>query len=195
MTSAGPWRVTVIGCSVTGTSVALALVRAGVEVTLDDPDADALARALRLGAGTPLTDRHPPAGLVLVATAPHETVDALVTAQARGLGHAYTDISGTTPAVRAEAELRGCDLLGHVPGQPLAGGRRAARTPHPGLFTGRPWVLCPYAGSAPGDLSAAEHLARLCGARPRLLAPDAPRPVPLAHRTLATLDTPKRSTT
>ncbi|MEU8775834.1 prephenate dehydrogenase/arogenate dehydrogenase family protein [Streptomyces sp. NPDC048606] len=193
MTGAGPRRVTVIGCTVTGTSIALALAGAGVEVTLDDPDADALAAAVRLGAGTPLTDRHPPADLVVVATDPHDTVDALVTAQARGLGHVYTDTAGTTPAVRSEAALRGCDLLGHVPGHPLAGRRGpTARTPHPALFAGRPWILCPHPDTDPRDVTAVAHLARLCGADPRSLAPDTTTSVPPAHTTLAT---PKRSTT
>ncbi|MEO3977626.1 prephenate dehydrogenase/arogenate dehydrogenase family protein [Streptomyces sp. CAU 1734] len=173
MTSASPNRVTVIGCTVTGISIALALVRTGTEVTLEDRDPAALDRALHAGAGLPLTPGHPPAHVVIIATAPGDTVDTLVEAQARGLGHTYTDIHGTSPAVRAEAELRGCDQGGYLPGHPLTGRDRPAG-PDAHLLTGRTWILCPYDTTTAETETTVTALVTACGARPRRLAPTAP---------------------
>ncbi|AWI32822.1 prephenate dehydrogenase/arogenate dehydrogenase family protein [Streptomyces sp. ICN441] len=156
----------VIGCGTAGTSVALALTGAGVDVALLDEDPQALAEAVALGAGTGWTPRRPPAGIVVIATPPSAVVDVLHQAQSRGLGHVYTDTAGTKEIICAEAELRGCDLKGYVPGHPLAGpdapGRAAADA---GRFTGRPWVLCPYETTPGWALETAAALIGLCGAR------------------------------
>ncbi|MFC7110748.1 3-hydroxyacyl-CoA dehydrogenase NAD-binding domain-containing protein [Nonomuraea rubra] len=48
-------KVTVIGCGLIGTSVGLALRRAGVRVALADRDPRAVETAARRGAGVPLT--------------------------------------------------------------------------------------------------------------------------------------------
>ncbi|MEU2282447.1 prephenate dehydrogenase/arogenate dehydrogenase family protein [Streptomyces sp. NPDC013178] len=161
----------VIGCGVTGTSIALALTGAGVEVALVDQDPHAAAEAQRLGAGTPWTPTRPPADIVVVATPPSAVVDVLHAAQARGLGHVYTDTAGTKDIVAAEAELRGCDLKGYVPGHPLpargARGRSAAR------FAGRPWILCPYETTPRWALATAAELVALCGAVRRDMTPHA----------------------
>ncbi|MFH8385301.1 prephenate dehydrogenase/arogenate dehydrogenase family protein [Kitasatospora sp. NPDC018058] len=164
----------VIGCGITGTSVALALTGAGVEVALIDRDPKAAAEAAALGAGTPWTPGRPPADLVVVATPPSAVVDVLYTAQARALGHVYTDTAGTKDIISADAELRGCDLKGYVPGHPLAGldapGRAAAG---PGRFTGRPWVLCPYETTPDRALETVAALVELCGAVRRDMTPEA----------------------
>ena len=155
----------VIGCGTTGTSVALALTLAGVRVTLVDEDPRALREAVALGAGTAWTPELPPADLVVVATAPSAVADVLHSAQSRGLGHVYTDTAGTKEIVSAEAELRGCDLKGYVPGHPLAGpdatGRDAAAA---GRVTGRPRVVCPYDTPPPGALAPLAALIEACGA-------------------------------
>ncbi|MFE7131862.1 prephenate dehydrogenase/arogenate dehydrogenase family protein [Streptomyces sp. NPDC057638] len=155
----------VIGCGTTGTSVALALTGAGVEVALIDGDPRASAEAAALGAGRAWTPRLPPADLVIVATPPSAVVDVLHSAQSRGVGHVYTDTAATKDIVCAEAELRGCDLKGYVPGHPLAGadagGRAGAAADR---FTGRPWVLCPYETTPAAALAAVTALIELCGA-------------------------------
>ncbi|WP_432020014.1 prephenate dehydrogenase/arogenate dehydrogenase family protein [Streptomyces sp. 1222.5] len=162
----------VIGCGTTGTSLALALGLAGVRVTLVDEDPRALEEAVSLGAGTAWTPGQPPADLVVVATAPSAVVDALHSAQSRGLGHVYTDTAGTKDIVCAEAELRGCDLKGYVPGHPLAGSDAAARdTAAAGRFTGRPWVVCPYETTPDWALETMDALIEVCGAYRIDLAP------------------------
>ncbi|MFJ9813404.1 prephenate dehydrogenase/arogenate dehydrogenase family protein [Streptomyces sp. NPDC101158] len=162
----------VIGCGTTGTSVALALAGAGVEVALIDDDPQAVAEAAALGAGTAWTPERPPADLVVVATSPSAVVDTLHSAQSRGLGHVYTDTAGTKEIIAADAELRGCDLKGYVPGHPLAGpdahGRAAADA---GRFTARTWVLCPYDTTPDWALETVAALIELCGAHRLDLAP------------------------
>ncbi|MGW4273560.1 prephenate dehydrogenase/arogenate dehydrogenase family protein [Streptomyces seoulensis] len=162
----------VIGCGTTGASVALALTLAGVRVTLVDEDARALGEAVALGAGTAWTPHLPPADLVVVATAPSAVADVLHDAQSRGLGHVYTDTADTKDIISAEAELRGCDLKGYVPGHPTAGpdaaGRDAAAADR---FTGRPWVVCPYDTTPGWALETVDALIRACGAHRIDLAP------------------------
>ncbi|CAL9622585.1 Cyclohexadienyl dehydrogenase (plasmid) [Streptomyces sp. enrichment culture] len=164
----------VIGCGTTGTSVALALTTAGVRVALSDDDPQPLAEAVALGAGTAWNPALAPADLVVVATAPSAVVDTLHSAQSRGLGHVYTDTAAAKDTVCAEAELRGCDLKGYVPGHPLAGpdapGRGAADA---GRFTGRPWAVCPYETTPGWALETVDALIAACGAHRVDLTPPA----------------------
>ncbi|MHC0431268.1 prephenate dehydrogenase [Streptomyces sp. O3] len=166
-------RVTVIGCGLIGTSIGLALTRAGVEVFLIDRDADALAQARLMGAGRELDPRQPPADLVVIATPPSSVVDALAEAQARGLGYVYTDVAGVKDLIWAEAEVRGSDLMGYVPGHPMAGREQSGpAAADADLFVGRPWILCPYPTAQPGALEAVGALVTLCGARRRDMTPE-----------------------
>ncbi|MEV4943680.1 prephenate dehydrogenase/arogenate dehydrogenase family protein [Streptomyces zaomyceticus] len=171
--TATPLRTAVvIGCGTTGTSVALALTAAGVDVALIDQDPQATDEAVALGAGAAWTARRPPADLVVVATPPSEVIDTLYSAQSRGLGNVYTDTAGTKEIVSAEAELRGCDLKGYVPGHPLAGpDAPGAAAADAGRFADRPWILCPYETTPDWALETVAALIRLCGADRLDLAP------------------------
>src|ERR687892_1090498 len=64
--------VLVVGTGLLGTSLGLALRRAGVEVWLRDQDTDALAQAGSLGAGRPFAGKSA-AGLAVVAVPPAAT--------------------------------------------------------------------------------------------------------------------------
>ncbi|MFD0904516.1 prephenate dehydrogenase [Actinomadura sediminis] len=166
-----PRRVTVIGTGLVGTSVALALRRAGVRVALADRDPDAVAGAARMGAGGRLAADTPRADVVVIATPPSAVAGVLREAQRRGLGAAYTDVAGVKAPLLADAARAGCDLAAYVPGHPMAGrelsGPAGAAAD---LFRGRPWALCPHPRLAPGPLNAAVGLAALCGADPVLVA-------------------------
>ncbi len=166
-------RVLVLGTGLIGTSVALALRRAGVHVALSDLDPDSVAGAIRMGAGVVSRPADPPADVVVIATPPSTVAGVLRDAQDRRLGRVYTDVASTKARLLADAELAGCDLAGYVPGHPLAGlelsGPWAARAD---LFTGRPWVLCPHPAMGPEALRLAAELVAACGADLRLLAPD-----------------------
>lgn len=162
MTALAPHDVTVIGCGTLGTSIALALTRAGSSVSLADEDPRALARAVFRGAGTALEPDRLPAGLVVVATPTAAVIDTLYGAQAAGLGRAYTDLTAGDHGIWEEARLRGCDLRGYVPGRPRLPVR--AHGPAAGLFAGHPWTVCPYPLVEPDALDAVDRLVRTCGA-------------------------------
>lgn len=167
-------RVVVIGCGLIGTSVALALRRAGVRVALADRDPRSLAQAVRMGAGTALRPGGGPADVVVIATPPSAVAAVLRDAQERRLGTVYTDVASAKARILAEARRIGCDLSGYVPGHPMAGrelpGPRAARAD---LFDGRAWVVCPHPELSPRALRVTAALARVCGAEVTSLPPDA----------------------
>jgi prephenate dehydrogenase len=164
-----PFRVSVLGCGVIGTSVALALRSAGVDVGLHDLDPAAVAEAVRMGAGTALGEE--PADVVIIATPPSAVVPVLRDAQRRGLGRVYTDVASTKARILDDARAAGCDLSSYVPGHPMAGrelsGPAAARAE---LFVGRRWALCPDRATAPAAVHAVSELARRCGAEPVVLS-------------------------
>ncbi|MET8339885.1 prephenate dehydrogenase [Streptosporangium canum] len=167
-------RVTVLGTGVIGTSIALALRRAGIHVALSDQDIGSLATAECMGAGIALMPDDPPADLVVIATPPSTVVSVLRDAQARGLGAVYTDVASTKARISADAELAGCDLTSYVPGHPMAGrelsGPHAA---HADLFAGRPWALCPHPATSPEAVRVVAEMVAVCGGAARILAPDA----------------------
>ncbi|MGN9846985.1 prephenate dehydrogenase [Nonomuraea sp. H19] len=165
-------HVTVVGCGLIGTSVALALRAEGVRVTLADHDPRSLSEAVRMGAGVALASDEPPADVVVIATPPSTVAAVLRDAQARGLGAVYTDVASTKARILSSAELAGCDLSTYVPGHPMAGremsGPGAARAD---LFAGQKWALCPCPATALYAARTVAALVTLCGAQVRLLSP------------------------
>jgi prephenate dehydrogenase len=180
--AAFPARAVVIGTGLIGTSVALALRRAGAAVWLADTDPAAAQLAADIGAGTvlpgggiPGTDRPlsvPPGGradVALLAVPPGSVAATLASAQTPGIARFYTDVASVKRLPMAQAQAMGCDLASFVPGHPLSGRERsgpaAARAD---LFLGRPWVICPGPVTQPEGVAAVEALARTCGAEPVL---------------------------
>jgi prephenate dehydrogenase len=164
-------RVVIVGTGLIGTSIALALRERGTDVLLTDRDPAAVRLAVELGAGSPLT---PPAGppdepadVAVLAVPPAAVASTLRDAQKRGLARAYTDVASVKVRPLAEAAELGCDLESFVAGHPLSGRERsgpaAARAD---LFLGRPWALCPAAGSGAEAVAAVTAIARGCGAEP-----------------------------
>jgi prephenate dehydrogenase len=142
-----------------------------VAVGLADHDPAAAQLAADIGAGTVLADAlstraQEPADLAVLAVPPAAAAPVLAAAQAAGLARWYTDVASVKGAVLEHARALGCDLGSFVPGHPLSGRERsgpaAARAD---LFLGRPWVICPGPGSAPGAVAAALALVRCCRAQ------------------------------
>jgi prephenate dehydrogenase len=161
----------VVGTGLIGTSVALALRDCGVRVGLVDQDPATARLAADIGAGAVLADAlstraQEPADLAVLAVPPAAVAPALAAAQAAGLARWYTDVASVKGAVLDHARTLGCDLSSFVPGHPLSGRERsgpaAARAD---LFLGRPWVICPGPGSAPGAAAAVLALVRCCQAQ------------------------------
>jgi prephenate dehydrogenase len=161
--------VQVVGTGLLGTSIGLALRRAGVEVLLTDASADHLRTASGLGAGRPATADDRPQ-LVVVAVPP----DALGGAIAQALeapGVVVTDVgsikSGPLAAVTG---ISGVER--YVGGHPMAGSERSGPlAASAALFDGRPWAVTPHDRSDPEAVALVEELATLCGGVPVRLTP------------------------
>jgi prephenate dehydrogenase len=174
---APPRTVVVVGTGLIGTSVALALGRAGAAVWLSDADPAAATLAAELGAGQVLPARGgpgqlaaPPGGpadVAVIAVPPASVATVLAAAQRACLARSYTDVASIKAQPLAQARAAGCDITRYVPSHPLAGRERsgpaAARAD---LFLGRTWALCPAPETAPGATAAVTALAVACGAEP-----------------------------
>jgi len=167
-----PRRVHVIGTGLMGTSVALALRRGGVEVSLEDADPGHLRLAVSLGAGTPVDetarpDRPDQAPDLVIVGVPPVALGAVIAEALERYPHAVvTDLGSVKAAVLADVSARAPRWLDrYVGGHPMAGseqsGPLAARAD---LFDGRAWAVTPHPRSRPEAVEMVEALARLCGA-------------------------------
>ncbi|GAA2704320.1 prephenate dehydrogenase [Actinoplanes palleronii] len=168
-------QAVIIGTGLVGTSVGLALRRAGVRVWLRDRDSRAVAEAVRLGAGHPLpATARPSVDLAVLAVPPAAVGEVLRDAQREGLAKHYTDVASVKAPIIVAAAGHGCDMRSFVPGHPMAGseqsGPGAARAD---LFVGRTWALCPTAAVRPEAVATARALAELTGAAPTELSAEA----------------------
>lgn len=158
--------VLVVGTGLLGTSLGLALRRAGVDVRLRDLDADALAEAVRLGAGRP-DEPGVAAGLAVVAVPPAGTAATVADVLDQGLAEYATDVASVKVLPAEQVRSLATDPGRYVGGHPMAGREMAG----PGsalvdLFEGRPWVLCPDESTDPHAVTRALAVARLVGALP-----------------------------
>jgi prephenate dehydrogenase len=161
--------VQVIGAGLVGTSIGLALRRAGIEVLLTDSSADHLRTATGLGAGRPARAEDRPQ-LVVVAVPP----DALGPVIGRVLetdGVVVTDV-GSIKSRPLAAVAGSPGLERYVGSHPMAGSERSGPlAASAALFDGRPWAVTPHETSDPGAVDLVEQLVALCGAVPVRLTP------------------------
>lgn len=165
MTSTGH-RVLVVGTGLIGTSIGLALTRAGAVVGLRDALPAHLSLAESMGAGS--ANQPGPFDACFVCVPPAQTPQ-VVTAL---LGSdPYLRVSDTA-SVKSQVELEVESMAGpaatrFLGGHPVAGrehsGPAAAR---PDLFAGRPWVLTERSGAQPGLGELFADLVAACGAHP-----------------------------
>lgn len=156
--------VLVIGTGLIGTSIALALRRAGVEVFLEDTDPDQIRTAAALGAGVALAEDHQPR-LVVVAVPPRYAGEVLAQASARFTSATLTDVTSVKAQVLADAIKAGADPQRTVGGHPMAGrevsGAAGARAE---LLDDRLWVLTPTDQTLVDHLRQVYQLVSTCGA-------------------------------
>ena len=141
MSTRGP--VLIVGTGLLGTSLALALRAADVEVQLSDTSPTSLALARDMGAGTPHDKHSPEPQIVVVATPPDVTADVVV-AQLTAHPHAVvTDVASVKEWIVAEVRARaGERVRRYVGSHPMAGRERSgAGAADSDLFAGRPWVV------------------------------------------------------
>lgn len=163
---AGP--VLVIGAGLIGTSIALALVRAGVQVHLRDVDPEQLATAIERGAGVASAGEQPT--LVAVAVPPRFAADVLAEASREFPAATLTDVTSVKGPVLKAAIAKGADPTRLVGGHPMAGrevsGAAGARRD---LFDDRLWILTSTEHTGVAHQARARQLAITCGAVPVLM--------------------------
>ena len=161
--------VEVIGTGLLGTSVGLAVRRAGLDVLLSDESAAHVRTASGMGAGRRRNGDDRPQ-LVVVAVPPDHLADVIAEAL-RSTDAVVTDVgsikSGPLAAVN---DVPGVER--YVGGHPMAGSERSGPlAASANLFDGRPWAVTPHDRSDRTATELVEALARACGAVPVRLSP------------------------
>lgn len=100
--------ILVIGTGLIGTSIALALRRAGIEVYLEDTDEESLTVAVERGAGLPVDETVEPS-LVIAAIPPRYAADVLARASAQYPLATLTDVTSVKARILEDAHGRGAD--------------------------------------------------------------------------------------
>ncbi|MDQ6642499.1 MAG: prephenate dehydrogenase [Actinomycetota bacterium] len=165
--------VHVIGAGLLGTSIGLALRRAGVEVWLSDVDDHHLRTAAGLGAGVPAPVGQGSPALVVVAVPP--AAIAATVARALHSDAVVTDVGSVKgqPLDEVAALVDAEALTRYVGSHPMAGSERSG--PLAGsavLFDGRPWAVTSHQTAAADAVAAVEALADACGAVAVRMTPD-----------------------
>lgn len=164
--------VEVVGVGLLGTSVALAVARAGLEVTLRDVNPEHVRTARALGAGRPATAADRPQ-LVVVAVPPDLLGDVIAQALDRtaGTGAVVTDV-GSVKARPLHAVADHPERRRYVGSHPMAGSERSGPLAgNEALFEGRPWAITPHLESDVDAVEVVEDLVRRTGAVPIWLTP------------------------
>ena len=168
-------RVHIVGTGLIGTSLGIALSRAGYAVTLEDPSPTAAALARDLGAGSlePGDDESVPAPDGVVVAAPPDVTAAVVAAELAAWPDAVvTDVASVKVAVLEDLRRRDVDLTRYVGSHPMAGRERSGAVAARGdLFDGRAWVVVPHEASSAHAVDAVRRLAGAAGGTVSTMSP------------------------
>ncbi|WP_084500219.1 prephenate dehydrogenase [Brevibacterium album] len=169
-----PARVHIVGAGLLGTSLGLALTRAGCTVTLADVSPTSARLAADLGAGS-VGEAPPETGLVIVA-APPDVTAGLVVEHLRRLPEAtVTDVASVKGVLleRVRRATERSELDRYIGSHPMAGRERSGATwARTDLFRDRPWVICSDADTPPDRLAQVEAVARAVGSTVLHLEPE-----------------------
>lgn len=172
MTSPVTGPVHVIGAGLIGTSIGLALRRAGVDVTLEDSEAENLKQAVGMDAGRAPSAADQPE-LVVVAVPPRASGAVMAEATMRFPLATITDVASVKAVVLDDARLANGDLARIVGGHPMAGressGPSGARAD---LLDDKLWVITPLPGNSEEDLLRVHRLVTTCGAYAVEMSPE-----------------------
>lgn len=147
--------VLIVGTGLIGTSIAMALDRARVDVLLTDADPEHVRIAAESAHAREVAAGDSPS-IVVVAVPPSLAGQVLAEASAAYPAATITDVTSVKASVLDDALARGADPTRLVGGHPLAGrevsGPSGARN---FVFDDRIWVITPT------DAAGAEHVSRL----------------------------------
>ena len=164
--------VLIIGSGLIGTSLGLALRRAGIDVLVSDVDAECEKCAVSLGAGRSLGTHDSPA-VIVVAVPPSHAGAVLAAASLRWPDSTLTDVTSVKASVLQEAVLAGADPRRLVGGHPMAGRELSgAAGALPNLFDDRLWVVTPLPDSDVEHVRRVHRLITIAGAMPVEMSAD-----------------------
>ena len=161
-------KVIIAGAGFMGTSLGMAIRRAGGEVRFIDRNSEhaelASARVGRTFEGV---------GDLFVAAVPTPSVAEVInSAYQQHLALNFTDLGSTKTNVQHEVDTFGASER-FCGGHPMAGSERSGPTgARSDLFEGRPWVITPSEKTDSASLSIVRELALSVGALPVLLTPE-----------------------
>ena len=163
--------VRVVGAGLLGTSIGLALTKAGVDVVIDTQSPASLALAIDYGAGRKAAPGDNPS--LIVVCVPPDSTAAIVARELGAYPDAFvTDVASVKAEILEQLTEAGADLSRYVGGHPMAGRERGgAISGRADLFIGRPWVVSPNSATNPAAVRMLQDLATDLGATPTLVAP------------------------
>jgi len=154
----------VVGAGLIGTSVAMALVRAGVDTYVSDLDPTVAHVAASKAGGSDAPPTQEPA-LVVIATPPDELANAIAKALADHPTAVVTDVGSVKGQPLTELRASGHDISRYVGGHPMAGSERSGPLASaPDLFEGRTWAVVVRDDTSRSAIAVVEALATTCGA-------------------------------
>jgi prephenate dehydrogenase len=164
--------VRIVGTGLVGTSLGIALTRAGWDVRLHDPSPTAVALARDLGAGAVAAADDADPDLVVVA-APPDVTGAVVAAELEARPQAVvTDVASVKVAVLEDVRARGADLRRYAGSHPMAGRERSGAVAARGdLFDGRAWVVVPSQWSSEKAVALVRDMATAAGGTVSTMSP------------------------
>lgn len=159
--------VAIVGSGLIGTSIGLALSRAGIPTFLEDTDPGQRDLAVAMGAGQPWSGER--VTHVVVAIPPAMVADELLSLLRRDLAETFSDVSSVKTQSLAEIQTigreRGLDVSRICLAHPVAGRERGGATSaQTDLFRDRPWVLCPAPDTSDLAVGHAKAVAEAAGA-------------------------------
>ncbi|KRE52635.1 prephenate dehydrogenase [Phycicoccus sp. Soil748] len=165
-------RVRIVGTGLIGTSLGIALSRAGYAVVLTDPSPTATALARDLGAGAVASPDDAAPDVVVVAAPPDVAGQVVADELERWSSAVVTDVASVKVAVLDQVRALGGDLTRYVGSHPMAGRERSGAVAARGdLFDGRAWVVVPGDASSPFAVETVRALALAAGGTVSVMSP------------------------
>ncbi len=156
--------VRIVGTGLIGTSLGIALSRAGYAVVLADPSPTAVSLARDLGAGAVASADDAAPDIVVVAAPPDVAGSVVADELAAWPDAVVTDVASVKVAVLEDVRRRGGDLTRYAGSHPMAGRERSGAVAARGdLFDGRAWVVVPHDQSSQAAVEAVTSLAVAAG--------------------------------
>lgn len=154
-------QVRVVGAGLLGTSIGLALSKAGIDVILQDASPASAALAIDYGAGR--VPRQDDAPELVVVCVPPDLTGVVVAQEIKSFPNAVvTDVASVKLPIleQLRSNLNADQLARYVGSHPMAGREKGgAAAGRADLFIGRPWVVAAHEQSSPNAVTTVTNLA------------------------------------